>query len=80
MDIILPELSGEDMQATLTCWYVSESEPVSKGQEIAEIVTDKAAFDIPAPCSGKITDIFIKEGEIVLTGTMIARMQENVDE
>ena len=75
-EVKLPPL-GEDApeQAEVSFWYVDEGEAVEEGQDLVEMVTDKAAFTIPAEVSGIVKTIRVKEGEKVQVGDVIAILE-----
>jgi 2-oxoglutarate dehydrogenase E2 component (dihydrolipoamide succinyltransferase) len=50
---------------------------VVKGRDLVEIVTDKATFDVPAPCDGILTKIKKEPGETVTTDEVIAVILED---
>jgi len=69
VEVKLPPL-GEDApsEARLSFFYVEEGDDVSKGDDLCEMVTDKATFDVPLPCSGTVKTVLVKEGELVKVG------------
>jgi len=77
MQIRLPELSENDRRGIiLTAWHVKEDSHMEVGQDMAEVATDKATFDLPAPCNGILKRVFKKEGEEVFVGEIIAEIEE----
>ncbi|MHC4915929.1 MAG: lipoyl domain-containing protein [Planctomycetota bacterium] len=72
-DVSLPEL-GEDAgkEATISFWYVEEGGSVEKGQDLVEMVTDKATFNVPAPATGVLRQIKAVEGDKVEVGQLMA--------
>ena len=62
-EIILPELGEGIQKATVAFWHVKEGDVVTCGDEICEVTTDKATFNIEAPASGRIQSIAIKVGQ-----------------
>lgn len=63
MNVTMPEM-GEDVEgAALTAWLKKEGDLVEYDEDLLEVTTDKAVFCIPAPASGIITKILVKEGE-----------------
>ena len=76
MEIKLNEILENSSDATITIWHLKENDRVSKGDDLLEIVTDKATFDVTAPCSGTLTRIDKKEGEKILASDVIAEIQE----
>lgn len=75
MLLSLPEVSSRG-GAVITEWYVSLETRVKKGQDLVEVSSDKATFDISSPCDGVIAGIFKKQGETVLPGENIAEIIE----
>lgn len=72
MKVILPEL-GEDIQkATVAFWHVKEGQKVQEGDDIVELVTDKASFNVPANKTGIIKRILAAEGKEVKIGQELA--------
>ena len=76
LDMVLPEL-GKDAgdEAEVSFWYVEEGETVKAGQDMVEMVTDKAAFTVPSPADGKIREIRAKEGAKVKVGEVMAVLE-----
>jgi pyruvate dehydrogenase E2 component (dihydrolipoamide acetyltransferase) len=72
--VIMPEISDGADDITLVGWLVKETEIVKEGDDMAELVTDKASFDLPAPKSGKIARLFKEPGDKVLAGEIIAEI------
>jgi pyruvate/2-oxoglutarate dehydrogenase complex dihydrolipoamide acyltransferase (E2) component len=72
-EVKLPPL-GEDApdEAEVSFWYVEEGEAIEEGQDLVEMVTDKAAFTMPAPVSGVLRSIEAGEGETVAVGQVMA--------
>ena len=70
--ILLPDLGEGIEKVVVSCWYVKPGDTVVKGDDIVEIVTDKATFNVPSDISGKVEEIFFKEGEEVTIGSTLA--------
>lgn len=70
--ILMPEL-GEDIEkATVSCWYFMIGDRVKADDDLVELATDKATFNVPSPKSGVIKKILFKEGEEVKVGEALA--------
>ena len=55
--VILPEL-GEGIEgATVTFWYFKEGDAVKEKDDLVELATDKATFNLPSPCAGTLNQI-----------------------
>jgi 2-oxoglutarate dehydrogenase E2 component (dihydrolipoamide succinyltransferase) len=72
----MPQLGESIVEATLVRWHVAPGATVARGQVIAEVETDKATNEIPAPEAGVIGEILIQEGTTVPVGTEILRYRE----
>lgn len=63
-DFILPDIGEGVVECELVEWLVSEGDVVTEDQPIADVMTDKALVQIPAPHGGVITKLYYKKGEI----------------
>ena len=75
--IILPELSEGISKATVSYWFSKVGERVNEKDDLIELTTDKATFNLPSPCSGRLSEIIIAEGEIVNTGEVLGIIEED---
>lgn len=73
---VLPSL-GDDAgdHAKVSFVYVNEGDSVSENDDLIEMVTDKATFNVPAPKSGKIVKILVSEDDDVKVGAPICEME-----
>lgn len=72
IEVVLPELGEKIEKATVSYWYFQEGDKVSEKADLVELVTDKATFNLPAPCSGTLGRIMFKEGASVKAGDVLA--------
>jgi len=66
--VILPELGEGIDKAILACWHCCPGKNVSEDDDIAEVVTDKATFNVSSTASGKVKELLVKEGQQVNIG------------
>jgi len=76
LKVILPELGQGIDKATVSFWFLKEGDKVKEKEDLVELTTDKAAFNLPAPGSGTITEIFFREGDMVNVGQILALIDE----
>jgi len=76
MELKLPELGDEIAEAQIVGWFVKEGADFSKDDDLLEIVTDKASFNVPAEVTGKVEKILAQEGETVAVGQVLALIQD----
>lgn len=70
--MILPILGESIQTAVLAKWNYQPGDPVKRGDEIAEIETDKATMALECPANGVLLEILIPEGSQVRTGDLLA--------
>ncbi len=70
-DIVLPHLGEGVVSATLVCWHAKTGDAIQAGQDICEVVTDKATFNIEAPSQGVLTHIHVDEGKDAKIGAVL---------
>ena len=66
--IILPELGEGITKATVSYWYFKVNDTVNANEDLIELTTDKTTFNLPSPATGKLTQIYLKEGQEVKIG------------
>ncbi len=75
MDFALPEIGEGVYEAELIQWLVQVGDSVKRGQNLLEVMTDKATMEVPSPFIGTVTELKatpgskVKVGEIVLSYT-----------
>ncbi len=63
---------GDAEKIELAAWKIQAGDMVTEGQELCELVTDKAAFPLEAPHSGRIVSISRAAGDLVKVGEVLA--------
>src|SRR6185369_2561368 len=67
-DFKLPDLGEGIAEVELRRWLVKEGDRIAEHQAVAEVETDKAVVEVPAPRSGSVARIHRREGETVKVG------------
>lgn len=76
IQVKLPELGAEaGDEATVSYWIAQEGDEVSEGDDLVEMLTDKANFNVPAPCSGKIVKLCVAENQVVKVGDLLCELE-----
>ncbi len=73
--IILPELGEGIDHAQVVRWIFQEGQRVTRDDDVVELVTDKAVFNVASPGSGTIIRICCREGAEVPVGAVLAEME-----
>ena len=72
VEVIMPRMGETVEEGTVNTWYTAAGDPITEGEPLLEIGTDKVDTEIPAPASGVLTEIRVAEGETVPVATVIA--------
>ena len=71
-DVIMPALGMVQETGTLIQWLKKSGDPVTKGEPLMEIETDKATVEIEAPASGILSSVTAQVGDVIPVGQRIA--------
>ncbi len=74
-NIVLPELGEGIEEVVVSLWHFKEGDTVKPEDDVVEIVTDKATFNVPAGTHGKIKRIVRGDGAAVKIGDILAEME-----
>ncbi|MDI6858331.1 MAG: dihydrolipoamide acetyltransferase family protein [Dehalococcoidia bacterium] len=71
-EVVMPQMGAEMKEGKLIRWLKNEGDPVTRGEAIAEIETDKANVEIEAFEGGIFGRVLAQPGETVAVGQVIA--------
>lgn len=75
-EIRVPTLGESVTEATIAQWFKKPGDKVNADEPIVELETDKVTVEVPAPASGTLTDILVKEGDTVEVGALLGQISE----
>ncbi|MDR3210385.1 MAG: lipoyl domain-containing protein [Planctomycetota bacterium] len=72
----LPSL-GDDAgdSAQVSFVYIKVGDLVKENDDLVEMVTDKATFNVPSPKDGKVAAIRVKEGDRINVGDPLCDLE-----
>ena len=73
MDVVIDASlwdEGEDGECVIATWLFNDKDPVNEGDLIAEVMLEKAAFDLLAPATGQLSILIAEEVEIPKGGVV----------
>ena len=75
-EVKLPSL-GEDAGnvATVSFWQIDVGDEIEEGEDLVELVTDKATFNVPCPFAGTLKEVKLEEGEEVKVGDVLGILE-----
>ena len=80
--VLVPVMGEAIGEARLATWLKRVGEPVRRGDELAELETDKSVLMLECPADGVLLEIVVEAGAMVATGQLLAQVgrQMVVDE
>jgi 2-oxoisovalerate dehydrogenase E2 component (dihydrolipoyl transacylase) len=71
----LPDLGEGTVEAEIVAWRVKPGDEVSEDDVLAEVMTEKAAVEVPAPVSGRIVSTTGQPGDMVAVGAELVVLE-----
>lgn len=78
LNITLPAMGEGVIEATINKWLVNEGSQVKEDDPLVEVATDKVDSEVPAPVTGTLVSIMVKEGSVAKIGEILAVIENNV--
>ncbi len=75
----LPDLGEGTVEAEIGEWHVKVGDVVEEDQIIVDMMTDKAAVEIPSPVGGRITALNGEAGDMVAVGSELIVFDTDAD-
>jgi pyruvate dehydrogenase E2 component (dihydrolipoamide acetyltransferase) len=72
VEIVMPKLGLTMTEGLIVEWRKKEGDPVSKGDILFVLETEKVTFEVEAPEDGSLGKILVKEQETVPVGAIVA--------
>ena len=72
VEVVMPQMGESVDEGTVNEWFKQVGDVVSEGEPLLEIGTDKVDTEIPAPASGILSEIRVRQGQTVPVATVIA--------
>src|SRR3979490_343578 len=79
VDVTLPQMGVSVAEGTVVEWRNPVGDWVQADETICEISTDKIDSEVPAPVSGRVTEILVDVGATVPVETLLARIDTGAE-
>ncbi len=73
--IKMPDIGEGIAEVELVAWHVQVGDVVREDQPLADVMTDKAAVEIPSPVAGKVLALQGQLGEMMAVGSEFIRIE-----
>lgn len=71
-ELVMPRLSDTMTEGTISRWLKAIGDPVSKGDPLAEVETDKVTVELEAPADGVLVAMLVADGGAIEVGGIVA--------
>ncbi len=75
IDVPMPSMGATVSELTIVNIVVAPGAKVAKGQKLAELESDKSAFDFESPADGTILAVHGNKGDVKSSGQTLFRME-----
>jgi pyruvate/2-oxoglutarate dehydrogenase complex dihydrolipoamide acyltransferase (E2) component len=75
IDVPMPSMGATVHELTVISLRIGAGAPVSKGQKIAELESDKSVFEFESPCDGTVKAIWVAAGDVKASGAPLFRIE-----
>ncbi len=72
---ILPDLGEGLPDATIVEWFVKVGDIIKLDEPLVSMETAKAVVEVPSPYSGKVVKLAGGDGDVIVTGSMLAEVE-----
>ena len=69
-------MGNPSTEATVGKWFKQAGDAVAADEPLVELETDKVTVEVPAPTSGVLSAIMVKEGDTVAVGAVLGAIGE----
>ncbi|MBT9544759.1 MAG: 2-oxo acid dehydrogenase subunit E2 [Candidatus Sericytochromatia bacterium] len=76
IEVRLPPIGEGIAEGEIVKWIVQKGQQIEAEQPLLEVLTDKAAVEIPAPQGGIVAELLFQEGDLVPVGSVVARLSQ----
>ncbi len=77
VELKIPAVGESIAEVVIGAWHKAVGDVVTRDEDLVELETDKATFDLPAPVAGVISKILKKAGETATVGEVIGYLDES---
>jgi len=71
----LPDIGEGIAESEVAAWHVAEGDQIEEDQRLVDMLTDKAAVEIPSPVAGKVVKLHAAVGDKVAVGGLLVTIE-----
>ncbi|MGE0311224.1 MAG: dihydrolipoamide acetyltransferase family protein [Lautropia sp.] len=71
----MPDIGEGIAEVEIVAWHVAQGDAVAEDQVVAEVMTDKASVEIPAPVAGRVVALGGGAGDVLAVGAPLLTIE-----
>lgn len=76
IEITLPDLGEDSVDGVVVAgWLAEPGATLAEGDDLLELTTDKAAFTLPCPRAGTLSETLVGEGDAIAVGSALCVLE-----
>ncbi len=75
IDLVMPKMGESIMECTVIVWLKQPGDRIEADESVLEVATDKVDTEVPASHTGILKELLVNDGDVVLVGAPIARIE-----
>ncbi len=76
IEVKVPVLPESVADAIIATWHKKAGDAVRRDENLVDLETDKVVLEVPAPADGVLQNILVEAGKTVLSGELLAIIEE----
>ena len=74
--IRMPDIGEGIAEVEIVEWKVKVGDSVKEDQTLCDVMTDKAAVEVPSPATGRVTELGGEVGQVMAVGSVLIRIDD----
>ena len=74
--IRMPDIGEGIAEVEIVEWKVKVGDSVKEDQTLCDVMTDKAAVEVPSPVTGRVTELGGEVGQVMAVGSVLIRIDD----
>lgn len=75
--IRMPDIGEGIAEVEIVEWRVKVGDSVAEDQTLCDVMTDKAAVEVPSPVAGRVTELGGEVGQVLAVGAVLIRIESS---
>jgi 2-oxoisovalerate dehydrogenase E2 component (dihydrolipoyl transacylase) len=75
--IRMPDIGEGIAEVEIVEWHVAVGDAVAEDQTLCDVMTDKAAVEVPSPVAGRVLELGGPVGQVLAVGAMLIRIDSS---